>query len=115
MRRRPTRAIEHARVEATQYHGVGEVDSRYDPSTDTYQLLELNPRFWASLLYSLEAGINFPELLLRVDKLGDGPGCTTRGGRVTLPPYEFALKQSTQLSERLHDLGTRLFARTAPS
>lgn len=102
-----------ALVEATNYHGVGEVDSRYDPSSDAYQLLELNPRFWASLLYGLKAGINFPALLLQLEDLGEGPGCTTRGDRITLPPYDFAIKQTTQLSERLHDLGARLLARAA--
>jgi predicted ATP-grasp superfamily ATP-dependent carboligase len=94
-------------VEATGYHGVGEVDTRYDPEADEYQLLELNPRFWASLLYCLKGGINFPELLVQLDQIGDGPGCTTHGDEVRLSAYELAIKQSAQLSERMHDLGSR--------
>jgi predicted ATP-grasp superfamily ATP-dependent carboligase len=98
-------------VAATGYHGVGEVDTRYDPERDEYRLLELNPRFWASLLYHLRAGMNFPALLLQLEALGDGPGCITRAERVSLGPYELAMKQATQLSERTHDLGARMLAK----
>jgi hypothetical protein len=95
-------------VAAAGYHGVGEIDTRYDPVCDEYRLLECNPRFWASLLYSLRAGMNFPALLMRLDELGDGPGCTTHDRRVGLGPYELAFKQATQLSERTHGLGARM-------
>lgn len=98
-------------VAATGYHGVGEVDTRYDAERDEYRLLELNPRFWASLLYNLRAGINFPALLLQLEALGDGPGCTTHAERVGLGAYELAIKQATQLSERTHDLGARMLAK----
>jgi len=98
-------------VKAAGYHGVGEVDTRYDPVRDEYRLLEFNPRFWASLLYSLRAGMNFPALLLQLDELGDGPGCTAHAQRVSLGPYEMALKQATQLSERTHGLGARMLAK----
>jgi predicted ATP-grasp superfamily ATP-dependent carboligase len=98
-------------VAETGYHGIGEVDTRYDPERDEYRLLELNPRFWASLLYSLRAGMNFPALLLQLDELGEGPGCTAHAERVGLGPYEFAIKQATQLSERTHDLGARMLAK----
>jgi hypothetical protein len=54
--------------------------------------------------------MNFPALLLQLDELGDGPGCTTHARRVGLGPYELAFKQATQLSERTHDLGARMLA-----
>jgi hypothetical protein len=89
------------------YHGVGEVDARYDPVDDTYQLLELNPRFWASLLHAANGGLNFPELLLRLDSLGEGPPCTARPGIARLQPYEFMIRKAAQLSQLMHGAGYR--------
>jgi ATP-grasp in the biosynthetic pathway with Ter operon len=61
-------------VEETGYSGVGEIDARYDPARDEYRLLEVNPRFWASVLYTQIAGMNFPDLLLRPAQIFEAPG-----------------------------------------
>ena len=79
--------------------------------TTTQIAMFSSPRFWASLLYSLRAGMNFPLLILQLDELGEGPGCTAHTERVGLGAYELAIKQATQLSERTHDLGTRMLAK----
>jgi biotin carboxylase len=50
---------------STGYTGVGHIDARYDPDVDEYRILEVNPRFWASVLYATRAGLNFPSYLLR--------------------------------------------------
>jgi predicted ATP-grasp superfamily ATP-dependent carboligase len=50
-------------LKVTQYHGIGNWDARYDPVKDEYKILELNPRFWSSQLYSTNADINFPYLM----------------------------------------------------
>jgi predicted ATP-grasp superfamily ATP-dependent carboligase len=85
---------------ATAYHGVGEIDARYDPSTGEYRLLEINPRFWASLLYAEHAGMNFPELLVRLDDLAAGPGFAASMRAVSLSPYELAVARSVLLAEQ---------------
>lgn len=83
-------------VAACGYSGVGHLDLRYDPSRDSYFILELNPRFWASLLYAERAGLNYPDLLVRmVDGMPMRPAAP-RSGRVRLAPYERAMTLSTR-------------------
>jgi hypothetical protein len=85
---------------ATGYHGVGEIDARYDPRSGEYRLLEINPRFWASLMYAEHAGMNFPELLVRLDDLAGGPGFAAGERDVSLSAYEVMVAQSVRLAER---------------
>ena len=44
------------------WSGVASVDIRYDEESDAYKILEVNTRFWRSVVGSLYAGINFPDL-----------------------------------------------------
>ncbi len=54
-------------VEASGYHGVAHMDMRYDEKGRVYAI-EFNPRFWGSLIWSYWAGVNFPDLLIRVTR-----------------------------------------------
>jgi len=58
-------AVGRKLVGALQYTGVACIDFRYDEAHDALNVLEINPRFWRSLLGSLRAGVNFPELACR--------------------------------------------------
>jgi predicted ATP-grasp superfamily ATP-dependent carboligase len=86
-------------LEATGYDGVGHVDARRDPSGG-YHLLELNPRFWASLPYAVEAGVNYPDLLVRADEVAAGPVRTARPGPVSLGLGERSLSLAVRWWER---------------
>jgi predicted ATP-grasp superfamily ATP-dependent carboligase len=66
------RAVETILRDAN-YTGVGHVDTRH--RGDGYHILELNPRFWASLLYERRAGLNYPELFVRAGL--SAPICTS--------------------------------------
>ncbi|MRX10577.1 ATP-grasp domain-containing protein [Pseudoduganella sp. FT25W] len=83
-------------VAVCDYSGVGHLDLRYDPARDSYFILELNPRFWASLLYAERAGLNYPELLLTLDDTLPPQPAAPRSGRVRLAPYERAMTLSTR-------------------
>ncbi|MEO7495950.1 MAG: ATP-grasp domain-containing protein [Massilia sp.] len=75
-------------IAATSYSGVGHIDLRYDQARDEYKILEINPRFWASLLYAAQAGLNYPDLLIRLPQW-DGSSVQTANAReVGLPNYE---------------------------
>lgn len=78
-------------IHATNYSGVGHIDTRYDPSRDEYRILELNPRFWASLLYAANAGLNYPDLLVRLDEWDRVTVSKVVPRKVKLPPYERAM------------------------
>jgi len=54
--------------EATGYHGVAHVDMRVDERTGQVVVVEFNPRFWGSLLYSTWIGVNFLERGLMLAK-----------------------------------------------
>lgn len=92
-----------ALVKETGYQGVGEVDARFDPERGEYRLLEVNPRFWASLLYVEHAGMNFPELLVRLGELGNGPGFHAHTRPVQLSLYELGVARSVLLAEEAHN------------
>jgi len=49
-------------VEKFRWSGVAHLDLRYDESENRSKLIEINPRFWASVSASVFAGVNFPHL-----------------------------------------------------
>ena len=91
----------------TGYHGVGEIDTRYDPRADAYRVLEVNPRFWASMLYATRAGMNFPDLLMHIDELSLEKGFGARIEPVRLSPYELGISRSVLLSEEVMNTALR--------
>lgn len=68
-------------VRALDWSGVANIDLRYEESTGTAYVLEINPRFWGSLLGSLAVGVNFPELACRVALGQELPELEYRPGR----------------------------------
>lgn len=50
---------------ALAWNGVAHVDTVIDPGTGDPHIVDVNPRYWATLLGSLAAGVNFPGLQLR--------------------------------------------------
>lgn len=47
-----------------KWSGVAHIDLRYDAKNDAFLILEINGRFWGSLIASTVAGVNFPEIIL---------------------------------------------------
>jgi predicted ATP-grasp superfamily ATP-dependent carboligase len=83
-------------IGATAYSGVGHIDTRYDPARDEYRILELNPRFWASLLYAANAGLNYPDLLVRLAQWDGKSVRTAQASAIRLPAYERAMTLSNR-------------------
>jgi len=54
------------------WHGVAEVDFRWDGKNTPY-LIEINPRFWGGLGQSIAAGWNYPYMLYQLAVNGDIP------------------------------------------
>ena len=55
-------------VKALDWYGVAMVEFKVDPRDGIPKLMEINPRFWGSLSLAVEAGVNFPYLLLRMSR-----------------------------------------------
>lgn len=55
-----------------KWHGMAQLDFRWDPSAaDSAALLEVNPRFYGGLFQSIVSGIEFPWLLFQLAVQGD--------------------------------------------
>ncbi len=63
----PPRVLEAGRdlLDAVGWHGVAMVEFRVTPSGVPY-LMEVNARFWGSLQLAVDAGVDFPGLLLQL-------------------------------------------------
>lgn len=47
------------------WHGVAMVEFKMDQADQTLKLMEINGRFWGSLQLAIDAGVDFPSLLLQ--------------------------------------------------
>lgn len=50
-------------VKSLNWSGVAHIDLRYDTTDQKFKVIEINPRFWATVDASCMAGVNFPYLL----------------------------------------------------
>jgi glutathione synthase/RimK-type ligase-like ATP-grasp enzyme len=55
-------AVAQRLVAALGWDGIAHIDLRENRDTGEIRVLEINPRFWSSLLASHAAGVNFPRL-----------------------------------------------------
>lgn len=53
-------------LSSLNWHGVAEVDFRWDGKSETPLLIEVNPRFWGGLTQSVASGWDYPWLLYRL-------------------------------------------------
>jgi len=60
--------MEHVEViiDKLNWTGITHLDFIYNKEDDLYYLLDFNPRFWSTILGSLNAGINFPLLMVEL-------------------------------------------------
>jgi predicted ATP-grasp superfamily ATP-dependent carboligase len=60
-----------ALLDALKWEGVAMVEFKMDEADQTLKLMEINGRFWGSLQLAIDAGVDFPSLL--VQTLADEP------------------------------------------
>ncbi|ANO50954.1 carboxylate--amine ligase [Woeseia oceani] len=51
---------------ALNWHGVAMVEFKLDERDNTPKLMEINGRFWGSLQLAIDAGVDFPAILVRI-------------------------------------------------
>ncbi|AGB36536.1 carboxylate--amine ligase [Natronococcus occultus] len=49
-----------ALLDELEWHGLAMVEFLRDPTTGEFKLMEINPRFWSSLPFTVQAGADFP-------------------------------------------------------
>lgn len=52
-----------ALLDELDWHGVAMVEFLRDPRSGEFKLMEINPRFWSSLPFTVQAGVDFPLLV----------------------------------------------------
>ena len=50
------------------WHGLAQVEFKYNPRDATYRLMEVNPKFWGTLAISVAAGVDFPYMAYQMAK-----------------------------------------------
>jgi len=58
-------------LEDLRWHGVCQADFIADPQTNVPYLIDINPRFWGSLVQAIASGVDFPYLLYKIAVEGD--------------------------------------------
>ena len=76
----PQELVERSRalLERFSWQGVGMVEYKVDAATGEPYLMEVNGRFWGSLQLAIDAGVDFPRLLLAAsmgEPAGAPPAC----------------------------------------
>jgi predicted ATP-grasp superfamily ATP-dependent carboligase len=59
-------------LDALDWTGVAMIECKWDSATGRHVIMEINGRFWGSVQLAIDAGIDFPVLLVRC-ALGDAP------------------------------------------
>ncbi|MFC4553161.1 MULTISPECIES: carboxylate--amine ligase [Halorussus] len=64
-----------ALLDELDWHGLAMVEFLRDPDTGEFELMEVNPRIWSSLPFTVQAGVDFPYLYwsLATDRPIEGP------------------------------------------
>jgi predicted ATP-grasp superfamily ATP-dependent carboligase len=71
-------------LEELTWHGVCQADFIVDKNTGISYLIDINPRFWGSLVQAIASGVDFPHLLYEIAVNGDvNPVKTYQEGVVT--------------------------------
>lgn len=55
-------------LKALNWQGIAMVEFKKDERNGHYRLMEINGRFWGSLQLAIDAGVNFPSILIRTSK-----------------------------------------------
>lgn len=53
-------------LDSLKWHGVANIEFRQEKSTGKLKLMEINPKFWASLEVALRSGVNFPYDVIQI-------------------------------------------------
>lgn len=81
----PPAAAAHATrlLDELQWHGVAMVEFKQDVHDGLPKLMEINGRFWGSLQLAIDAGVDFPALLMKT---------LEESAHVSQPPYRVGVR-----------------------
>jgi predicted ATP-grasp superfamily ATP-dependent carboligase len=70
-------------LDALDWTGVAMIECKRDPATGRQYVMEMNGRFWGSLQLAIDAGVDFPALLVR---------CIAGNVPAECPPYRVGVR-----------------------
>ena len=108
-------------LDELDWHGLAMVEFLRDPRTGSFQLMEINPRFWTSLPFTVQAGADFPYYYWalatgRTESIEEGydvgvAGHLLRGELLYLHSIlteEYPLVSPPSLPGAIYDIGTSI-------
>ena len=60
-------------LESLEWHGICQADFLVEEETGIPYLIDINPRFWGSLVQGIASGVDFPYMLYKIAAEGDVP------------------------------------------
>jgi predicted ATP-grasp superfamily ATP-dependent carboligase len=80
-------------LESLGWNGVAMVECKREAATGTYYIIEVNARFWGSLQLAIDAGVDFPSLLV---------ACALEQPVAPVPAYRVGLRSRWEWGEVDH-------------
>lgn len=91
-------------MRALIWTGIAQIDLRVNDNTGEVLVLEINPRFWGSLLGSQRMGVNFPDIVCRrALGLPVAPSTYRKGNYINALAYIQYLRDRLLLRPKLED------------
>jgi len=99
----PEVVVEQARrlLEGARFHGISQVEFKYDPRDDLYKLLEINGRSWSWIKLPAYSGVNLP--LIQHYDLTDDPRLGDELARPQRYDTYFVREQLVALNALAHE------------
>lgn len=91
------RAVVRQLMGALRWSGIAQIDLRVEEGSGALNVLEINPRYWGSVLGSARMGVNFPDIACRMAAGLPQPAGEYRPGKyITAMGYLLELKAKWQ-------------------
>lgn len=99
-------------LQRIRWHEPAQVEFKKDTRNGSYKLMEINPRFWASIELAIACGVDFPLLTIKLARGEEIEPVTTYRTGVR---FRWLVEDTLQLAENVNSLPTYLTDFASPT